>query len=97
MEVLQPLAPLGNSGTVLRGQRLESPWSVLGRGFNERVLGFAWYLTSICFLLVLVKEAFTKKNCYVSICCFVHETQGIFAVFFRYPVQGGNRGFLECF
>ena len=39
IEILHPLVPLGNSGTVPGGQRLESPWSGLGRGFNERVLG----------------------------------------------------------
>ena len=38
---------------------------------------------------------FLKKIGYVSICCFVHEPQGIFAVFFRCPIQGGNRGFLQ--
>ena len=73
MEVLQPLVPLGNSGTVPRGQRLESPWSVLGRGFNERVLRFAWYLTSVCFLLVVgeIKRCFSKKSAmlvYVALC-----------------------------
>ena len=30
MEVLQPLVPLGNSGTVPRGQRLESLGPFLG-------------------------------------------------------------------
>ena len=30
MDVLQPFVPLGNSGTVPRGQRLESPLVCLG-------------------------------------------------------------------
>ena len=42
-----------------------------------------------------MKKVFLKKIGYVSICCFVHERQGIFAVFFRCLVQGGNRGFLQ--
>ena len=43
-----------------------------------------------------MKKVFLKKIGYVSICCFVHGPQGIFAVFFRCPAQGGNRGFLQC-
>ena len=97
MGVLQPLVPLGNSGTVSRGQRGSNPpWSVLGLGFNERVLGFAWYLTSVCFLLIVGEKGVSQKFCYVRIFCLVYEPQGIFAVFFRCPVEGGNRGFLQC-
>ena len=72
MEVLQPLVPLGNSGTVPRGQRLESPlvrsWAGLqwkGFGirlvFNERMfLAGCWW-----------KRCFSKKSAmlvYVASC-----------------------------
>ena len=38
------------------------PWSVLGLGFNERVLGFAWYSTSVCFLLVVGEKGVSQKK-----------------------------------
>ena len=39
IEVLHPFVPLGNSGRVPRGERLESPLVRSRGGFNERVLG----------------------------------------------------------
>ena len=35
MDVLQPFVPLGNSRTVPRGQRLESPWSACAGVEND--------------------------------------------------------------
>ena len=62
MEFLQPLVPLGNSGTVPEVRGSNPPRSVLLRGFNERVLGFAWYVTSVCFLLVVGEKGVSQKN-----------------------------------
>ena len=40
---------------------------------------------------------FLKNIGYVSICCFVHEPQGIFAIFFRCLVQGATEDFCSVF
>ena len=71
-------------GPFLGGASMKGFWDSLG---IKRAYVSCW---------LLVKKVFLKKIGYVSICCFVHEPQGIFAVFFRCPVQGGNRGFLQC-
>ena len=51
------------------------------------------YLTRVCFLLVFGEKVFLKKICCVSICCFVHEPQGILAAFFQCFVQGATKDF----
>ena len=45
MDVLQPFVPLGNSGTVPRGQRLESPLVCLRGGGDEF---YSLFILSFC-------------------------------------------------
>ena len=62
IEVVHPFVPLGNSGTVPRGQRLESPWSGLGGGFQERVLGCVRSYRAYDSCWLLVKKVFPKRS-----------------------------------
>ena len=64
------------------------------KGFWVR---FAWYLPSVCFFLVVGEKGVLKKICYVSICCFVHEPEGILQCSLDALYRGATEDFCSVF
>ncbi len=86
MGALQPFVPLGNSGTVPRGQRLDSPLVRSWAGLQWKSFGICLVFNERTFFAGCWWKRRFKKFCYVSIFCPVQEQQGVFAVFFRYSL-----------